>query len=165
MNVSQAKDSLRDATAAVTQANQDLADCREAISFGEATERDSYKAVRQVDRAREKEAQARSDLVVATRLEEAEAARQQAEAERIRRALDKITAEKRDLELSRWLEFLQATRVAAEGYDHRLQGFSVQLRELGAGPHPSRWSSWRALLDAIDDQARHVPPTRATKEA
>lgn len=164
MNVSQAKDKLQEATNAVALANQNLTDAREAVSYGEATERDTFKAARQVDRAQAKEAQARADLTVATRLEEAETARQKAEAARIAGELRRIAEGHRDAERTRYRSWLTETRTQAQEFDQRLKGFSVQLRELGAGQYPSRWPSWRSLILSIDDQLGHTPAPRAIRE-
>lgn len=164
MNASQARDKLTEATRAVAAAAQDLADAREAVSFSEATELDVFKVGRALARAQEREAQARVDFDVAARRQLAEDAANQAEADRIGRALQKIVRDKRDAELQKYREFLEATQAAAAGFGLRLRDLSDQLHETGAGPIPSRWSSWRLLSEFTRDQLSHIPAVPGKEE-
>lgn len=159
MNVSQAQDKFTEATRAVAEATQNVDDAREAVSLGEGSARDTYKAQRLLDRALEREAQSKSDLSVATRREAAEAAANKAEADRIRRELDKIIRQKATGEAAKYAEFLQATRATLAGYQQRLAGFESQLGYRTV-VYPSRFESFGFLDAAIADQlARFTRPT------
>jgi signal transduction histidine kinase len=160
----QAKQRLTEATNAASLARTELNATREAYSVGEATQKDVNACLRRLAKAQEREEQERAGLRVVERREQAEAELAAQEADRIRRELNAITSAKRAAELQRWREFLEGMRTAALGFDQRLRGLSNDLREQGAGPIPSRWTSWGLLFQAIDNQLFHLPTPAASKE-
>jgi hypothetical protein len=164
MNTQTAKDKLTEATRDVTEATRNVDDAREAVSLGEASARHTYKAQRALDRALEREAQARADLKVAERREQAEAEAAKAEADRIRRELNKILRQRANTEAEKYREFLEATRAALSGYQQRLAGFEDQLgyRSLVT---PARFESFALMDSALADQLAHFTRPTGTQEA
>ncbi len=165
MNATQAKQRLADLTAEVAQARVEVTEAREAVSVGEATQKDVTKVLRTLERLQEREEQARTDLRVTERREQAEAATAAREADRIRRELDAITRAKRDAELDRFRSWLEAIQVQGGEFDAHLKGFAEQLRELGTHQFPSTWTSWQFLGRFVSDQLfRITRPTNYSQE-
>lgn len=165
MNVSQAKDRMRDATAAVAQASQDLEDTREAVSFKEATERDVTKASRQLQRAQDREAQAKTDLSVATRAEAAEQADRDRESARIKAALAAINRQKAAAESEKYRLWLLGVRSDLDAFNRELARLeqAIGYRSI---PYPSRFGSFTILNSAVTDQLFHFtkPVNYGTQE-
>jgi phage protein D len=161
----QAKERLAAATSTVALARTEVADAREAVSVGEATQKDVARATKALQRAQDREEQARVDLAVVTRREAQEAAIAADEADRVQRELRMVYEARRAAELQRWREFLLSVKATARGFDQRLRVLSNDLREQGAAPIPSRWSSWIPLFEMLDHQLQHLPLERTNKEA
>jgi hypothetical protein len=124
MNAATARQRLADAVGAAALGRHEVAGAREAVSYGEATERDVRRGTVQLARLEQKEAQCRTDLEVAERVEAAEAAKAAQEADRVRAALRAVLAARRDEEIARYREFIRATQSTATAFD-RSGGWSA----------------------------------------
>ena len=157
ISAAQARQKLEDLTSAVALARAEVEEAREAVAESEATQADVSRSLKALAKVEDRQEQARAEVRVCERREAAARATAAAENARVGEAVRRISLAKRDAELIRWRAFLLATLEQATEFDARLRGLSGNLRELGAGQFPSRWASWPALLQSIDDQLKHAP--------
>jgi polyribonucleotide nucleotidyltransferase len=160
----EAKLRLAGAEAAVGAATAWVAQGREAVALGEATQADITRAQRDLAKAQEKAEQAKVELRLAERREREDLEARQRENERIERALETLTRAKRDEEIKRYRVFLEQTRAAFVVFDSHFANYQRDLREFGTGFVPSRFMSGQMLLTAVNDQLARVTPVAHTSD-
>jgi adenylyl- and sulfurtransferase ThiI len=154
MNSTQARERLADLSGEVAQASEEVTATREAVSAGEAIEKDVAKAQRALVKAQDRAEQARTDLRVTERREQAEAEATSREVARIKRELDAIARSKAAIEAEEYRKFLESVKATATTFNDRIGQYEQTLgyRSLIV---PGRFTSYGLLFSALNDQLRH----------
>jgi hypothetical protein len=164
MNVTQAKQQLAEAQAAVALAVAVLDLAREDASEDPRLLSRVVKAERDVSRAESRRDIANSGLRLAEERRRDEEARIAAENERVREEFRQLARRRLVDCKGRFRDWLTSVQAKAQGFEREFAQIGEQL-PMVEGWRPQKWSAWAGLHLAIEDQLYRLPAPKSATPA